>query len=61
MKTRSMTLVAMLSIAPSLAAQAKPSGDELYNKYIEAAGGKRPCRRSPAGMSGVTSRFPPRA
>jgi hypothetical protein len=49
MKTRSMPLVAMLAIAPSLSAQAKPSGDELYNKYVEAAGGK-------AAMQKVTSR-----
>ena len=49
MKTRWMFLVAMLSIAPSLAAQARPSGDELYNKYIEAAGGK-------TAMQKITSR-----
>ena len=49
MKTRCMTLVAMLSIAPSLAAQAKPSGDELYNRYVEATGGK-------AAMQKITSR-----
>ena len=49
MKTRAMTFVAMLAIAPTLTAQAKPTGDELYNKYIEAAGGK-------AAMQKITSR-----
>ena len=49
MKTRYLTLVAMLGIAPSLIAQAKPSGDELYDKYVEATGGK-------AAMQKVTSR-----
>ncbi|HKP29421.1 MAG TPA: hypothetical protein VJU15_08455 [Gemmatimonadales bacterium] len=49
MKTRSLILVALLAIAPSLTAQAKPTGDELYNRYLEAAGGR-------AAMQKITSR-----
>ena len=49
MKTRYLTLVATLATASALTAQARPSGDELYNKYIEAAGGK-------AAMQKITSR-----
>jgi len=48
MKTR-LIFVALLALAPSLTAQARPSGDELYNKYLEAAGGK-------TAMQKVTSR-----
>lgn len=49
MKTRFLTLFATLAGAPALTAQAMPSGDELYHKYVEAAGGK-------AAMQKVTSR-----
>jgi hypothetical protein len=49
MKTRYLTLVATLAVAPALTAQARPSGDDLYNQYLDAAGGK-------AAMQKVTSR-----
>ena len=42
-------LVLTLALAPALAAQGRPSGTELYDRYIEATGGK-------AAMQKATSR-----
>jgi len=42
-------VLALALIAPPLAAQARPSGTELYDRYIEASGGK-------AAMGKATSR-----
>lgn len=40
MKTRFLFLTATLALASTLAAQGRPSGDELYARYVEATGGK---------------------
>ena len=48
MKTQLVMTIA-LAAAPALAAQARPTGDQLYAKYIEATGGK-------AAMEKATSR-----
>ena len=40
MKTRFLILTAALMTPPVLAGQEKPTGDELYNRYVEATGGK---------------------
>lgn len=40
MNTRLLSLLFSTLIPPSLAAQARPSGAELYDRYVEAAGGK---------------------
>jgi len=48
MKTRLFVTLA-LAAAPALAAQARPTGAQLYDKYIEATGGK-------AAMQKATSR-----
>jgi hypothetical protein len=40
MNTRLLSLLFTTLVVPSLAAQARPSGTELYGRYVEAAGGK---------------------
>ena len=46
MKTRFLTLAAALALPAALAGQARPTGDELYNRYVEATGGRAVLQRT---------------